>query len=138
MGVEIRERLGADPEEVFQHPVMLLSHACEFDDKPHVKVLQVCRVRPMSVQNPQDVGNIRAGAQKDTMYLGDVPTLGEMFADFRFWHRVLREDLDAARAQARCVASMTLDGRLSLQAHLYRFHTRRLLGEAPPNNPDDV
>jgi hypothetical protein len=72
------------------------------------------------------------------MYLGDVPTIGESFVDFRYWHRVLRQDLVDARGSKQCIASMTVDGRINLQMHLFRFHTRRFPLEDLPPDPDDV
>lgn len=116
---------------------MLVMHGCQID-KPDTSVLHACRVRPLTDLSSRYADRVRNGGVKETMYLSDVPTLGEMYVDFRYWHRVLRSDLDAARARGGCVASMTVDGRLSLQTHLFRFHTRRLPDEAAPTDPDEV
>ena len=136
MRVVIHERLGDKGPTTHDGPILVVSHGCIID-KPHSHVLHVCRLMRVDQLSPTDVGNIRGGGVKYAMYLDDVPVLGEMYVDFRHWHRVLREDLRAAQNDGRRVASMSPDGRLDLQAQLYRFHTRRLIGEAPPPDPED-
>jgi hypothetical protein len=134
--VEIHEKLGNGNWVTYTNPLIVVSHGCAID-KPHADILHVCRLRLINELNATNIGNVRGGGVKDAMHLDDVPTLGEAFVDFGYWYRVLHDDLRAARADGRCVASMTPEGRLELQAHLYRFHTRRLVGEMPPPDRDD-
>ena len=133
----VHEQLGARSLQTTVNPLMLITHGCEID-KAGVDVLLVCRVRELSQLDGGLPGDVRSGRVRSAMYLGQVGPLAESFADFRYMHRVLRSDLTTARAAGSCVASMTVDGRLSLQTHLYRFHTRRFPGDPVPTNPDDV
>jgi hypothetical protein len=75
---------------------------------------------------------------RNTMFLGAVQGLGEVYVDFRYVHRVLRDDLRTADSNGRRIASLTIDARVALQTHLYRYHTRRLPGEPLPDNEDDI
>lgn len=116
---------------------MLTTHGCEVD-KPSGDVLQVCRVAKVTDLDRSRQASVRNGAMRNTLYLGMVQGLGDAYVDFRYVHRVLRTDLQAADANARRIVSMTVDGRIALQEHLYRYHTRRLPGAPLPDDPDDV
>lgn len=137
-GVQVHEKLGDDALTSTTHPLVLLSHGCMYEKRRDGDVLLACRVRTFVRMSANDIGNVRAGGVKHTMYLGEVPTIGEAFADFRYAYRVLRDDLVAANHAGRRVASMTVDGRVDLQVHLFRFFTRRLPLEDLPPDPEDV
>jgi hypothetical protein len=67
--------------------------------------------------------------------LPEVAGIGEGFLDFRYIHRVTKQEIEAALAAGRRVASMTDDGRTALLAYLYRFFSRQT---DPPDDPPEI
>jgi hypothetical protein len=58
------------------------------------------------------------------MYLGDVPKIGEAFADFRFVARIPKDRLLVGVEAGHRVASMTVDGLDSLPYLVFRYFAR--------------
>lgn len=136
LGINIHERLSNEPMRTSSRPLLLLSHGCEID-KTNVDVFLVCVIRLLTELSDGQPNQVRTGQIRSAMYLEDVPQVGEAFADFRYFFRVLRSEIEAGRQGGRCVASMTPDSRVALQVFLFRYHSRRFPGEPLPDDPDD-
>lgn len=125
-GIEISDLAGNPP--TFSARILLLTNDCDIDKvKTHPVVLGL-RVTPMSVLENADrglAGDVRRDRVPAAMLLESCPAFHESFLDFRYVHRVSREDLLSALQKGRRLASMSEDGRMAVLARFYAYFARR-------------
>lgn len=103
--------------------VMILNHGCDIDkakDPKRARIL-VAQVSTLSSLNPQQQAVVSGRESKAMLYLPDVPSIGDAFADFRLITTVPRLLLDSKTR----VGSMQIHAQEFLQAQLLTFFTRK-------------
>lgn len=123
--VLISEGVG-EHQQSWNRRVMVLSHDCEID-KPTCTSPLVVAVRALDDFPEEHRGLIRENRLYNGMYLEPGNGIEEGFADFRFIHRMRREDL----AEPKKLASLTQEAREAMPAYLWRFFTRKEPPEIP-------
>lgn len=96
--------------------VMLLNYGCDYD-KQFNSHYWIAKVHPVEALQPSQRDGVLEQKNKHSIYLPDVPNLGDSFVDLRLVSTVDKTLID----EASVVASMTHRGRIGLQARLALF-----------------
>ena len=119
------EETPGEAQDIGEHATLVLDHECQVAKPRSGHVLCTC-VFPVAFLNVGDQGHVRANKVRHTMYLAEVPGWTEAFADFRYIFRARKERLQQLVELGARAASMSEEGRLALQEHVYRHFARRL------------
>ncbi|HLF94907.1 MAG TPA: hypothetical protein VJB14_15680 [Planctomycetota bacterium] len=108
---------------------IVLTHSCELD-KPNTKNAIVAELRPMSLVTRQQAELIKESRVLSAVHIGDVPTFGDSFVDFRELHRVPKFQLANKLTTGRN-AALDDEGCVQIAVYLFRFFVR-VLPQLPP------
>jgi len=101
---------------------MLLSHGCEID-KQNNKRLTFVSVSRLSDLPPVDQERVAARQTVAMLYLPNVPSVGDAYADFRLISIVARETVNKKQR----IASMQPEAQVWVHGHLFEFFVRKKL-----------
>ena len=104
------------------HFGLLLNHGCDID-KPESSRLTFAPVSLLTNLPPDKREGVAAQRSAAMLFLPDVPSVGDCYADLRLTATVFRETVDLRHR----IASMTENAQTRLQAQILEFFLRRSL-----------